>query len=113
MSPRDSKFRLDDIIEALQRIEKYTEGLDYDGWKKDEKTIDAVIRNLEIIGEAANYVPELIQEKYSEIPWSQMRAMRNVLIHEYFGVDVDILWHTISEELPDLKNKLQAIDAQK
>lgn len=78
---------------------------------KVQKTIDAVIRNLEIIGEAAANVPQEIQDLYVDIPWYQMKGMRNILIHEYFGVDNDVLWNTIKKDLPILKEKLQAFKA--
>jgi len=90
-------------MEALELIEGYVINLDFTSWTKDRKTIDAGIRNLEIIGEAANHIPDSIQEKYSKIPWSQMKGMRNLLVHEYFGVDIDVLWRTIQEDLPRLK----------
>ncbi|WP_321416307.1 DUF86 domain-containing protein [uncultured Desulfobacter sp.] len=110
MSHRTWKFRFEDIIEALDRIFRYVKELDYDGWIKDQRTIDAVIRNLEIIGEAAANVPQEIQELYADIPWYQMKGMRNILIHEYFGVDNDVLWSTIKKDLPALKEKFQAIE---
>lgn len=106
MSPRNWEFRLEDINEALELIEEYVINLDFTSWTKDRKTIDAVIRNLEIIGEAANHIPDSIQEKYSKIPWSQIKGMRNLLVHEYFGVDIDVLWRTIQEDLPPLKIQL-------
>ena len=107
MSPRDWKFRLEDIRDSLELISEYVKDLDYDTWKRDRKTIDAVIRNIEIIGEAASNVPENIQEQYVDIPWYQMKGMRNILIHEYFGVDIEVLWRTIQEDLPSLKIKIQ------
>ena len=110
MSYRSWKFRIEDIIEALDRIFRYVQDLNYDGWIKDQKTIDAVIRNLEIIGEAAANVPQEIQDLYVDIPWYQMKGMRNILIHEYFGVDNDVLWNTIKKDLPVLKEKLQALE---
>lgn len=109
MSPRSWEFRIDDINDALSRIFQYVEGLAYTDWLKDQKTIDAVIRNLEIIGEAASKVPQEMQEKYSDIPWYQMKGMRNILIHEYFGVDNEMLWKTIQNDLPKLKTSLQNI----
>jgi uncharacterized protein with HEPN domain len=109
VSPRDWKFRLEDINEALDRIGEYLKDMEYSSWAKDRKTIDAVIRNLEIIGEAANHIPESIQEKYIEVPWFQMKGMRNLLIHEYFGVDVDVLWQTVNEDLPRLKIQIQTL----
>lgn len=109
MSPRSWKFRIDDINDALNRIFQYVQGLDYADWLKDQKTIDAVIRNLEVIGEAAAKVPQEIQDKYSDIPWYQMKGMRNILIHEYFGVDNEMLWNTIQDDLPKLKKNIQNI----
>jgi uncharacterized protein with HEPN domain len=109
VSPRDWRFRLEDISEALDLIEEYVKGLDYSSWAEDRKTIDAVIRNLQIIGEAANHIPDSIQEKYKDIPWFQMKGMRNVLIHEYFGVDIDVLWRTVNEDLPRLKVQIHTL----
>ena len=109
MSPRDWQFRLEDISDALERISEYVEGFDYDSWTKDQKTIDAVVRNLEIIGEAATHVPEKIQEQLTDIPWYQMKGMRNILIHEYFGVDNEVLWKTIQEDLPPLEMKIRKL----
>jgi uncharacterized protein with HEPN domain len=107
VSPKNWRFRIEDIIEALDRIFQYVQGLDYNSWLKDQKTIDAVIRNLEIIGEAAANVPQEIQDQYTDIPWYQMKGMRNILIHEYFGVDNEVIWKTIQEDLPILKTKMQ------
>jgi len=103
---RSWQFRIDDIIEAIDKIDRYTRSYDFDSWCKDEKTIDAVIRNIEIIGEASSHLPEEIQNQFKGIPWSMMKAIRNILIHEYFGVDLEILWKTIKEDLPNLKERL-------
>jgi uncharacterized protein with HEPN domain len=81
----------------------------YEQWVIDAKTIDAVIRNLEIIGEAATHMPADIISMYPEIPWRKMKTMRNVLIHEYFGVDVEVIWKTVSDDLPGLNSKLEEI----
>ena len=107
MSHRNWMFRLDDIIDALNAICEYMENIGYDDWIQDRKTIDAVIRNLEVIGEAAANIPEEIQKQHPDIPWQQMKGMRNVLIHEYFGVDKDVLWQTVQEDLPPLKRKIE------
>ena len=109
MSPRNWKFRLEDINDALEAISEYVADMDYSAWQQDRKTIDAVIRNLEIIGEAANHIPEDVQEQYVDIPWYQMRGMRNILIHEYFGVDIDVLWKTVQEDLPPLGVKIRRL----
>jgi uncharacterized protein with HEPN domain len=76
---------------------------------KDQKTIDAVVRNLEIIGEAAANTPDNIQEQFSDVPWYKMKGMRNILIHEYFGLDNEVLWKTVQEDLPLLKRKIQKL----
>ena len=109
MSHRAWKFRLEDIDEALDRIFEYTLGLDYNHWLKDQKTIDAVVRNLEIIGEAAANTPDNIQEQFFDVPWYKMKGMRNILIHEYFGLDNEVLWKTVQEDLPLLKKKIQKL----
>jgi len=106
VSPRNWKFRIEDILESLELISEYTRSMNYKNWKKDRKTIDAVIRNLEVIGEAATHIPDDIQDQYPDVPWYQMKGMRNLLIHEYFGVDLDVLWRTIQDDLPALKEKL-------
>ncbi|MFA5906688.1 MAG: DUF86 domain-containing protein, partial [Desulfobacula sp.] len=98
---------MEDIIEALDRIFQYVQEMNYDSWLKDQKTIDAVVRNLEIIGEAAANLPQEIQDQYTDIPWYQMKGMRNILIHEYFGLDNEVLWKTVHNDLPSLKIKLQ------
>jgi uncharacterized protein with HEPN domain len=109
MSPRDWDLRIDDIIDALQVIASYVDGITYDQWTNDRKTIDAVLRKIEIIGEAAIHIPEDIQSRYPDIPWAQMRGIMNLLIHEYFGVDTDIIWQTITDDLPDLLKKITAV----
>jgi uncharacterized protein with HEPN domain len=109
VSPRNWKFRLEDIRDSLELISEYVKDMDYDSWKSDRKTIDAVIRNIEIIGEAASHLPENIQEQYDDIPWYQMKGMRNILIHEYFGIDIEVLWRTVQEDLPLLKIKIQKV----
>ena len=106
---RGVSLYLEDIVSAINKIEKYTKRLSFNRLKKDEKTIDAVIRNLEIIGEAAKHLPKQIKEKYFNIPWKEIVGMRNKVIHEYFGVDVDILWGTINEDIPDLKRKIREL----
>lgn len=106
MSHRSWQFRIDDIVEAIGKIERYTHRMDYESWRNDEKTIDAVVKNLEVIGEAASHLPVEIQEKFSDLPWSMMKKMRNILAHEYFGIDLEIIWNTIQKDLPILKKKL-------
>lgn len=91
---------LQDILTSLSRIEDYTKSLSFKDLENDWKALDAVIRNLEIIGEAAKNIPKQVAEKYPGIPLDKMISMRNKVIHEYFGVDLEILWKTIKEDLP-------------
>lgn len=94
---------LNDIIESISDIREFTKGMTYEGFTKDKKTIKAVVRSLEIIGEAANKIPQHIVESYSEIPWQEIIGMRNKIIHEYFGIDLDIVWQSIEEDLVPLE----------
>ena len=109
MSIRSWQVRLDDILEAITLIEDYVASMDESAWRQDRKTIDAVIRNLEVIGEAAGQIPKEVQDAFPEIPWAKMKGMRNILAHEYFGVDSAILWQTIQVDLPELKLALAMI----
>jgi uncharacterized protein with HEPN domain len=107
MPYRSWEFRIDDIIEAIEKINRYTRGINFDEWQQDEKTVDAVVRNIEVIGEAASHLPIEIQEQYQDIPWNMMKGIRNVLAHEYFGIDLKIVWKTVKKDLPGLKKLLQ------
>jgi len=109
MSKRDSGLLIDDILLAISKIKIYTEGLDFDGFMADSKTVDAVERNFEIIGEAANQLPKSFQEANSAIAWHSIVSFRNRLIHGYFGVDYQIIWYLIKNDLPDLEDKFLAI----
>lgn len=102
-------MRVGDILECISRIQRYTQGLGFAEFENDEKTIDAVTRNLEIIGEAARQVPARIKEDHPNIPWIEMLTMRNIVIHEYHGVNLDIIWQTVTEDLPPLVPLLQKI----
>ena len=104
MSPeRNWVMRVEDILECIRKIKAFTTGMTYDKFCKDAKTIDAVIRNLEIIGEAAAHIPLEVQEQYPDLAWLEMRGMRNIMAHEYFGVSLPIIWHTIEQDLTPLE----------
>jgi uncharacterized protein with HEPN domain len=100
MPTRDWKFRIEDIITSIREIMDLTQGMDFAAFSADKKTVKAVLFNLAIIGEASRRVPKEITEKYPLIPWRVMGDLRNVVIHEYFGVDLKIIWETIHHDLP-------------
>ena len=112
MSKRDYSFYLIDIIEALARIEKYTMKISKQRFVKNEMVIDSVIRNLEIIGEAAKHIPSDIRSMAPEIPWQKVVGFRNILIHEYFNVDLENAWYIIKEQLPSLKKEIKTLLAE-
>jgi len=107
MSEKSPKVHLEDILTSVSRIEEYTNDLSFENFNKDQKTIDAVIRNLEIVGEAARNIPEEFSERHGNLPWRETMNMRNKVIHEYFGVDIGILWQTIKEDLSNLKIQIK------
>ena len=106
---RDHRLFLRDIIDAMNAIEEFVEGMDFEAFLVDDKTTSAVIRKFEIIGEATKNIPEWLKEKHPEIPWKRMAGMRDVLIHAYFGIDYELLWNAIKIEIPKIKPKLQVI----
>ena len=106
MSPSDWQERIQDILDAIKEIQEFTRDLDFEAFHKDEKSIRAVEMNFVIIGESANQIPEEVEEKYPEIPWRQMRAMRNRIVHVYFQVDERLLWDTVQNDLPPLVSLL-------
>jgi uncharacterized protein with HEPN domain len=100
------------MLAAVERIERYVSGLSFEGFCNDEKTVDAVIRNFEVLGEAARHVEDPIASRSPGIPWADVRDMRNILIHEYFGVDLGTVWTTIVNDLPVLRRELASLLAE-
>jgi len=103
---RDYKLYLDDILEAAKRIEKYTKDLTSEKFEKNNLVIDGVVRNLEIIGEAVKNLPANVKDKHPDIEWKKIAGLRDILAHEYFGIDMKILWDIIENKLPDLKKEV-------
>lgn len=102
--PRDYRLYLDDILEATGRIRRHVGHMSFDAFKADEKTVDAVIRNLEVIGEAARNVPESLRQQCPQIDWRKIVALRNILIHDYFGINLEILWDIVQHKLDSLES---------
>lgn len=102
---------IEDILDAVEKIEQFTGGMSYGEFSRDAKTVFAVIRAFEIIGEATKNVPPAFRQRHPEIPWKKMAGMRDKMIHEYFGVDHEVVWKTIQRDVPALKRVIaQAIE---
>jgi uncharacterized protein with HEPN domain len=98
---------IEDIAHAVDKIENYTKDMDYEEFSENEMVIDAVIRNFEVIGEAVNNIPDEIKGKYPDVEWSEAVGFRNVLIHNYFGLDIESVWDTIKGNIPGLKKNIK------
>jgi uncharacterized protein with HEPN domain len=109
MPRRHWAIRVRDIIEAAEKIVSHTKGLDFEAFSGDDWAVDAVLRNLTVIGEAARHMPVEFMAGHPEVPWADMSDMRNIVVHEYFGVDLSIIWSTIREDLPPLIDQLKTI----
>ena len=107
---RDHKLYIKDIIEAIESIEIFIEGMNFEDFKQDDKTSSAAIRKLEIIGEATKNIPAKIKDDYPQIPWKAMAGMRDKLIHFYFGVNYELLWETVIHRIPQIKPLIRQID---
>jgi len=106
---RDYRIYLNDILESIRRIEKYTKNLTFEEFKENELIQDAVLRNLEVIGEAVKKIPDEIKNRKPEIEWRKIAGFRDVLIHSYFKVDVEIVWDVIKNKIPSLKRNVKEI----
>lgn len=112
MPPREWRTRLDDMVQAAERALGYVQGLTYEQFAADRKTVDAVSYAIVVIGEAANGLKDVGPQLAPEIPWTDIRGMRNRVAHEYFGVDVRLLWETVREDLTPLLVTLRAVLAR-
>ena len=107
--PRDSRVYLDDILEATRKITSYTANLSKAAFLEDEKTFDAVVRNLEVIGEAVKKLPDELRAQHPTLEWKKMAGLRDILIHEYFGLDSEIVWDIVKNKVPTLNQAVRAM----
>ena len=106
---REYKAYLRDILEAIDKIERYTENMNFEDFSDNELIQDGVIRNLEIIGEAVKNLPDDIKKDYSEVEWRKIAGLRDILIHAYFGVDLEVIWDIVKNKVPELKEMVREI----
>ncbi|GFP31863.1 hypothetical protein HKBW3S42_00169 [Candidatus Hakubella thermalkaliphila] len=106
---RNHRLYVKDIFQAMESIEKFVEGMEFEDFKRDDKTLSAVIRKFEIIGEATKNLPDTIKEKHTMVPWKEMAGMRDRLIHFYFGIKHDLVWRTIKDVIPQVKPLMRKI----
>ncbi len=106
------KVRLMHVLDAIIEIESYINGVDFDEFMNNSMMRFACIKNMEIIGEACNHISEATRSKFTTIEWGQIIGMRNVFVHEYFGIDSSLVWQIIRDDLPDLKSKVEQVIAQ-
>ena len=109
MSLRPWQERVEDILDAVAEVQSFTQGMDFDGFRDDRRTIKAVALDFIVIGEAAGHVPESVAQAHPEIPWAVMRGMRNRLVHAYFSIDPRIVWDTLRNDLPPLVEPLRKL----
>ena len=109
MSKRDHLLLLNDILESAIKIKKYTESLNLEDFLNDDKTLDAVVRNLEIIGEATNRINPKIKGLYPKIEWKRIKGLRKRIVHDYFGIDYEIVWSIIENDLDNLIEEIEQI----
>lgn len=103
---------LSDMLQAAVETLTFVQGMDFPAFSTDRRTSLAVVRSFEIIGEAARHVPASIRRRNPQVPWKDMADMRNLLIHEYFGVDLEVLWRTVQEDLPPLRDEIRRMLAE-
>ena len=110
--PREFIDYLQDIADTIEKVENFTKGINYEQFVADEKTIFAVVRAFEIIGEATKNIPAALKVDYPNVPWKEMAGFRDKLTHEYFGVNLDVVWRTLQEDIPLLKPNILGVLAE-
>ena len=106
---REFEDYLKDILDAMEKAQKFIENLTFEQFAEDQKTVYAVVRALEIVGEATKNIPDAIRMEFPKVPWKDMAGMRDILIHDYFGVDMETVWLTITKKIPEGKPLIQQI----
>ena len=110
MPKRHPDLLVSDILEAIRKIERYLAGIDRISFLQDEKTVDAVVRNLEVIGEASRKLPDDFTSRHREVLWRQIAGLRNRIVHDYFGLDLEIIWQVVKDDLPSFKKQLETLE---
>ena len=106
---RDPRVYLEDVLESIRRIKTYVSGINQESLGADELRLDAVVRNLEVIGEAVKQLPEEITQQQPDVEWRKIAGLRDILIHHYFGIDVGIIWDVVQNKLPDFERQIRTI----
>lgn len=106
---RDIMDYIQDILTSIMDVEEFIEGMTFEDFSNDKKTVNAAIRSLEVLGEATRHIPRNVRAKYKEVPWAKMAGLRNVLIHEYMGVDLKTVWNIMTKRIYELKPAIEVI----
>jgi len=109
MPKRDPDLLIEDMLASIRKIERYTSGMDQELFQQDEKTVDAVVRNLEILGEATRQLPDDFTARHEDVPWRQIAGLRNRIVHDYFGLDLELIWEVIRRDLPQFQARLEKL----